>query len=266
MVKFPRLVTAACVVVLVLTSSGTAKEAVTARLLTRVPLQASPTAIVRVEWSVDAPRGAEIASNKAMFVRLLSRTGARPTISFANRVGIAGNRYSAMVRVPAGGIGGVRVGYREASNVAVELENDPFQTPSKVRCDAAALEDVLSAFVRAYNRGDTRQLDRLFSRQRFRWYASTGAGIRLPPEARKRGTLAEYFRERHRRRDHLILRSFRFNAYERARNLGHFEFDGHRRANDFQDGGWVQMTGKGALDCSIAPPTISVMIVAANVS
>jgi hypothetical protein len=68
-----------------------------------------------------------------------------------------------------------------------------------------------------------------------------------------------YFRLRHRQGDRLILRMYRFNGYERQRNLGHFELGGQRRADDFEGGRWFSFVGKGALDCSKPPVTVAVM-------
>ena len=50
---------------------------------------------------------------------------------------------------------------------------------SAARCDVPTLRNKVSAFVRAYNRGDLRQLDRLFSRDRFKWDSSGGAPTSL---------------------------------------------------------------------------------------
>lgn len=113
-----------------------------------------------------------------MFVRLFSKTEAASTSGFADtdRRGLNRTR----VKVPSGGIGGVRVGLRGwnslggTADVLFPLENDPFRSPGGVRCDVAALKPMLGAFVSAYNRGDYRRLDHLFSRERFVWYFAIG--------------------------------------------------------------------------------------------
>jgi hypothetical protein len=191
-----------------------------------------------------------------MFVRVLSRTGAAATTGFAPQ---SSGRYSARVKVPQGGIGGVRMGLRGTTDIFFPLDNDPFRSPGGVRCDVAALRATLVAFVGAYNRGDLRRLDRLFSRTGFVWYSAGAPGERLRAEATRRRTLISYFRERHRYGDRLALLTYRFNGYDRGRDLGHFELSARRRADDFDGGRWFEIVGKGALDCSKPPVTIAVL-------
>lgn len=241
-----------------------AKEGASARLTGELPLRAPPATTVRARWRVDVPdgRGGRQPFNAiGMFVRLLSRTGAPSTIGFATSTAHEDGRYAASLRVPAGGIGGVRVGLRGTTDVEFPLANDPFRSRGGARCDVAALRRRLVAFVGAYNRGDLQALDRVFSRERFRWYATSGPGTRQPPESRRRSTLLPYFRARHRRNDRLTLRGYTFNGYERARELGHFEFRAERRADDARAGDWFSISGKGALDCTRPPVTIALMFV-----
>ena len=244
------------------TALGGSKQDLQARLTARLPLGARPASTVRVEWrfvTADGARANQPRNERPMFVRLLSRTGGSPTVGRVRVVTQHAGLYEAKVRVPAGGIGGIRIGVRGRSETLFRIQNDPFTTPRGVRCDAAALGITLRAFVRAYNRGDGQRLDQLFSRQQFYWYVSDGPGPRRPPESRNRETLVFYFRERHQFGDRLELRTYRFNSYERQRNLGHFEFRGDRRADDFRDGSSFRMFGKGALNCSRQRITISVM-------
>jgi len=144
-----------------------------------------------------------------MFVRLLSNTGAPATTGFAGGTAHADGRYAAEVRVPAGGIG-VRVGLRGwndhgTNDLLFPLENDPFTSPGGVRCDVAAVRTTLTAFVRAYNRGDLQRLDQLFSRERFVWYAASGPGRGVRGAKENRETLIPYFRDRHQHGDRLTL-------------------------------------------------------------
>jgi hypothetical protein len=76
-----------------------------------------------------------------------------------------------------------------------------------------------------------------------------------------RETLLRYFRSRHTNGDRLRLTGFRFNGYEQLRDLGHFEWEGLRRADDIRDGGWSGVAGKGALDCSAPPVRFAVLVV-----
>lgn len=199
-----------------------------------------------------------------MFVRLLSKTGADSTVGFTDTDRRGFNR--TRVKVPSGGIGGVRVGLRGWNDRGVDdvffpLENDPFLSPGGVRCDVASLKTTLAAFVSAYNRGDYRLLDRLFSRERFVWYYAIGPDRDLRGAKQNRDTLIPYFRARHRSGDRLEISSFRFNGYERERGWGHFQFEGRRRADDVRGGEWRPMTSKGALDCSKPPAGIALLLV-----
>jgi hypothetical protein len=247
--------------VLVFAPGAATKEDARARLTTAVPLGAAPGTAIRVRWSVSVPDGkggrAPFGAMN-MFVRLLSRTGASATTGFSPQTRQTG-RYSAQVKVPEGGIGGIRMGLRGTTDIVFPLENDPFRSAGGLRCDVATLRAVLGAFVGAYNRGDLRRLDRLFSRSRFVWYSAGAPGARLGGAASNRRTLMRYFGERHRRGDRLALRTFRFNGYERARDLGHFELRARRRADDFRDGRWFEIVAKGALDCAAPPIGIAVL-------
>ena len=252
-------VAALALIALAIAPGAATKEGAQARLTAPIALAATPGSAIRVEWAVHAPDGTGArrpfgAMN--MFVRLLSRTGAQSTSGFAPE---SAGRYSAQVKVPVGGIGGIRTGLRGTTDIFFPLENSPFRTTSGVTCDAAALRRTLAAFVGAYNRGDLRRLDRLFSRANFVWYSAGAPGPRFQPDAGKRGTLIRYFRERHRRGDRMALTGYRFNGYERERVLGHFELRGRRRADDFRGGAWIDVAGKGALDCSKAPVTFAVL-------
>ena len=238
------------------------KEGARARLETKLPLAAPPGKTIDVAWSVDVPDasgGRRGFSARYMFVRLLSRTGAGSTLAFGRERPPLSGRHVARAKVPAGGIGGVRVGLRGTTDVYFPLENDPFTSPGGVRCDVAAVTATLRAFVRAYNRGDLARLDRLFSHRRFAWYSSGGPGVRRVRDAEERATLMDYFRRRHLRHDRLAVLTFRFNGYEPQRELGHFQLTGRRRADDFRGGQWFPLSGKGALDCSKPPVTIGVL-------
>jgi len=237
-----------------LTGLAAAKEGARARLLSTLPLQAPAGATIRVEWTVRVPDdhgGWQPFTADGMFVRLLSRTGARSTD--AVRTNKAPYRFVATVAVPEGGIGGIRVGLigtacdakgcRPAPGL-FPLENSPFVTSGGAVCDVATLGRSLRAFVRAYNSGDLPVLDRLFSKDRFRWYSSAGPGIRRLRQAEERETLMSYFKERHERGDSLSGVSFRFNGYEPQRELGQFELRALRRAADFRNGRRFGVRGK----------------------
>src|SRR2546423_9045501 len=111
-----------------------------------------------------------------MFVRLLSATGGSPTTAFTKT---DAGRNTADVAVPAGGIGGIRIGLRGTTDIFFPLMNDPFLSLGGVRCDAQAVHTTLARFVKAYNRGELRRLDRLFSRGQFAWYSAPAPGRRV---------------------------------------------------------------------------------------
>jgi hypothetical protein len=239
-----------------------AKEGARARLTAVPSLAAAPGTTVSVHWKVDVPASngrREPFNAVGMFVRLLSGTGAASTIGFATPTAHADGRYSAEVRTPPGGIGGIRVGLRGSTDIVFPVENDPFTSAAGVRCDVAAVQTTLAAFARAYNSGDLRLLDRIISRDGFVWYSSGGPGARRLPGAKDRATLIPYFRRRHGVRDRLSVLGLRFNGYDRARELANFEWRGKRRADDFRGGEWFGLLGKGALDCSKRPITIAVL-------
>lgn len=255
------------VVALLFAPGGSSKEAARARLLTPLPLAAKPGSTIQVRWTVDVPDGQggrRPFGASAMFVRLLSRTGAPSTIGLAD----GGGRFETTLQVPSGGIGGVRVGLRgmrcdasgcRASDALFPLVNDPFRSSGGVRCDVAALRATFGAFVRAYNRGQLGMLDRLFAHEpRFVWFSSGG------PARSNRDALLEHLQRRHERGDRLRAVTFRFNGYERERDIGHFEFEAQRRADDLVDGQWLQVVGKGALDCVAPPVTLALLFIGAR--
>ena len=252
-------------------SLAVAKDDARARLTEPLPLAARPGATISVEWAVRVPDerlGSRPFGAGNMLVRLLSRTGAPSTVGFTDtdRDGI--NR--ARIKVPAGGIAGIRVGLRGWNDQGVAdavfpLANDPFLSSGGARCDVAALKAKLGAFVGAYNGGDYKLLDRLFSRHGFVWYFALGPDRDLRGAKQKRETLIPYFRARHRGGDRLELISFRFNGFDPQRNLGHFQWEGMRRADDIRGGQWTRTGGKGGLDCSRPAVTIALLLVGGSV-
>jgi hypothetical protein len=128
----------ACALLLAAGPVALGKENVTARLLTPLPRGAAPGDKVTVVWALGGAdeHGRRQPFNAiGVFVRLLSASGGRPTIGFATPDVHPQGRYDAQVAVPEGGIGGVQVGLRGASDVGASdtlfpLENDPFAAPA----------------------------------------------------------------------------------------------------------------------------------------
>lgn len=246
-------------IALVAAVSASTKEGARSDLTTRLPVGAAPGTLVRVGWIVSAPDeqgNMRPFGATGMFVRLLSRSGAPASTGFARQ---SAGRYSAELKVPIGGIGGVRTGLRGTTDIFFPVVNDPFRSRRGLRCDVATTRAILSAFVGAYNSGDLRRLDRLFSRTRFRWYSANAPGARVRAAAFDRKTLVAYFRRRHSRGDRLHLLDSRFNGYSRGTELAHFDWRARRRADDFRGGRWFELTAKGALDCS-KPPVAFVVL------
>jgi hypothetical protein len=129
----------ACSTLLAAGPAALGKENVKARLLTPLRVDAAPGEQLTVVWALagtDEHGRRQPFNAIGVFVRLLSTTGGRPTIGFATPEAHPQGRYDAQVTVPAGGIGGVQIGLRGASDGAVSdvlfpVENDPFATPAR---------------------------------------------------------------------------------------------------------------------------------------
>ncbi len=119
-------------------SAALGKEDVNARLLAPLRVDAAPGEQLTMVWAL---AGADEHGRRqpfdaiGVFVRLSSATGGRPTIGFATPDAHPQGRYEARVAVPKGGIGGVQIGLRGASDggasdLLFPLENDPFAAPA----------------------------------------------------------------------------------------------------------------------------------------
>ncbi|HZR95855.1 MAG TPA: hypothetical protein VFA56_09170 [Gaiellaceae bacterium] len=109
-----------CVLVLAGVAAGPAagKLAPRAHLLAPLPTSARAGALVTVRWTVtvrDAGGARQGFSAIGMVVRLIGRNGASTTAVAREN---AGPPYSARLRVPAGGIRGVRFGLAGADGIA----------------------------------------------------------------------------------------------------------------------------------------------------
>jgi hypothetical protein len=114
---------------------------------------------------------------------------------------------------------------------------------------------LVESFITTFNRGDTAELDRLFSADVFEWYSTDAPGARVGLEAYDRAGLMAYFAERHREHEQLKLESFQFNG-ESAGGfgaVGNFEFELTRMANGLVP---TSYGGKGVIACWTTPHTI----------
>ncbi|HET8556939.1 MAG TPA: hypothetical protein VFL58_06495 [Gaiellaceae bacterium] len=109
-----------------------AKEGARARLLTALPLHAKAGTPITVKWTVKVRANGKLVPFLAngMFVRLIGK-GAVKT-AFTRQFGPP---YRARIRVPRGGIRGIKLGlmgYADAGRQAPEffpIVNSPFPTP-----------------------------------------------------------------------------------------------------------------------------------------
>ena len=115
-------------------------------------------------------------------------------------------------------------------------------------CDARGARGTVARFVRAYDAGDLRTLDRLFSVDEFVWYSSNRPGLRVGAAASERTTLVSYFRRRHTAHDRLELLTLRYNGA--SNGLGNVAFTLRRRADDYRAGSSFRLSGKGAVSCT----------------
>jgi len=136
-----------------------------------------------------------------------------------------------------------------ASLVATALLTASPASPAGEPCDVRGTRDLVNRFISAFNRGDAKQLDRLFARGMWwRWYAvGTAPGKRIQKAAYNRATLVKYFLARHKKRERLELISFQYSG--RWDGYGHFHYELLRRANDMTAPLPRTYVGKGAMSC-----------------
>jgi hypothetical protein len=121
-----RVAFAALVLVLVvLVPSAGAKEGVWAELVTLPPAAALPGEQIQVSWTlqfldngVRKPFGAG-----GVFIKLLDAAHGAPTTAVSQR---SDGFFEAMVRVPAGGIGGLQIGIHGTTDVYFPVRNNPY--------------------------------------------------------------------------------------------------------------------------------------------
>lgn len=109
------------------------KTGVRARLSATLPVAAAPGESITVTWTLgyrdEQQRWRPGFDACGVFVRLASAAGGRPTVGFDSGGACrahTGGAYAATVKVPEGGIGGIKIGLRGTTDVFFPLENDPF--------------------------------------------------------------------------------------------------------------------------------------------
>ena len=123
-------------------------------------------------------------------------------------------------------------------------------------CTPAEAKSSVTRFVKAFNEGNGRGLDRAFaSEPDFRWYSTDAPGQRILPAAAHRARLLRYFAARHARMERLTIRSIRVNANTISsgslKSYGNFEVKLVRAASDLAP---TNYQGKGALHCYASRP------------
>src|SRR3954470_13313979 len=107
---------------LVLVPGGAAKEGVLAELTSTLPLAAPAGSTIDVSWSLSSPSGPLNAMN--VYVHLLG-SGGQATEAAAFGAAHPDGRYAASVRVPLGGITGIRIGLKGTTEIFFPVVNDP---------------------------------------------------------------------------------------------------------------------------------------------
>lgn len=130
--------------------------------------------------------------------------------------------------------------------------------PKPRPCQPAEVRSVVEGFITAFNAGDPRRLNRLFSpRPSFKWYSTDAPGERLLGSgATNRASLIPYLERRHASGERLTLETLRVNAntVTRTRSIGsygNFELTLTRAATDLPPTDYV---AKGALQCFRSAP------------
>jgi hypothetical protein len=107
------------------------KTGVRARLSATLPIAAAPGESITVTWTLgyrdEQQRWRPGFDACGVFVRLASAAGGRATVGFDSGGACRahpGGRYAATVKVPEGGIGGIKIGLRGTTDVFFPLEND----------------------------------------------------------------------------------------------------------------------------------------------
>lgn len=123
-------------------------------------------------------------------------------------------------------------------------------------CTAGTTKALIRAFVRGYDNGQIRLIDRLWApAPRFQWFSTGPPGARLGERAYVRTTLTAYFRSRV--RAHEKIRLTQLGAgYDPTRGIVHFGGKLVRSATDIPPRG--PQNFKGAADCVSGRPLLIV--------
>jgi len=122
------------------------------------------------------------------------------------------------------------------------------EAPPQLACSEAAVRQMADRFISSFNRGNTSQLDRLWSRPRFRSYSAAQARPVVRNHlVRSRSKLVGYFARRHGQGERLHLLTFKLSS--RSRGHAQFEFTLQRLAPDLSAGHLLSYQGTGVVSC-----------------
>jgi hypothetical protein len=118
-------------------SPAAGKERVRARLDAPLAVAAAPGETITIAWTLTEQGERRPFGAGGVFVRLFSASGEEATKSRATEV--APGRYTAAIKVPQGGVGGIEIGLEgtryiggraEDADLSFPLDNDPFAAPA----------------------------------------------------------------------------------------------------------------------------------------
>lgn len=123
-------------------------------------------------------------------------------------------------------------------------------------CTADATKVLVRAFVRGYDNGELRRINRMWAKEpRFQWFSAGPPGARLGERAYDRTTLTSYFRSRAQAQERIRLTKLNA-AYDPARGIVNFNGKLVRSAKGTRPQGPKDF--KGAADCLSGRPILIV--------
>jgi hypothetical protein len=126
----------------------------------------------------------------------------------------------------------------------------------RAACTADATKALVRAFVRGYDHGQVKAIDRMWAHApRFQWFSAGPPGARVGQRAYDRSTLVEYFRSRARAKEQIRLTLLRA-GYDPTRDIVNFSGKLVRSANGIRPRGPKDF--KGAADCLSGRPLLIV--------
>ena len=128
-------------------------------------------------------------------------------------------------------------------------------TPNAAQsCDRQSVASLVRSFVRAYNKGNTNQLESMWATEPdFEWY-SVSPNERERNDAYDRETLIPYFEKRHKLGDQLRLKTMRIRP---ADDRGIFGINYRLRRQSDQQAGGGRYHGKASVKQVMALPSVN---------